>query len=408
MDRASVEALLYDWTLWARKEQLPPPGDWFIWLLRTGRGWGKTRTGAEWVINRARTGFKKIAMIGQTKADVRDTMIELGESSIMSISPPWFRPEYEPSKRRLIWPNGAIGVVYSGDEPDQLRGPGHDSAWVDELAKFKYPKETWDNLELGLREGPNPQVVVTTTPRPIPIIRAILADRMAVSVQGHSSENRQNLTPKYVARVLERYEGTRLGRQELGGEVLEDNPNALWQPAQIEKFRVAKAPDLIRVVVAIDPEATSTENSSETGIVVAGLGADRHGYILADHSERSTPQGWASRAIKSYYEFSADRVIGEANNGGEMIEAVLRQVDTHVSYRAVHASQGKRTRAEPVSALYEQGRIHHVGTFPEMEDQMCNWVPGDKSPDRMDALVWALTELMLGKQTDWIFSKVDA
>ncbi len=396
LSQEQAAALLYDWAFWARLEQLPPPGDWFVWLLRSGRGFGKTRTGAEWVRAEVESGRRgRIALVGQSKADVRDTMIEVGESAILNISPPWCRPIYEVSKRRLTWPNGAIAVAYSGDEPDQLRGPQHDGAWVDELAKMRYPQETWDNLELGLRLGPHPQVVVTSTPRPIPIIRKLLADPDTVDVRGSTYDNAANLSPKALERWRRKYEGTRLGRQELHGEILEDVPGALWKRTQIEMLRVQGAPELVRVVVGVDPAASSSEDAADTGIVAAGLGANGHGYVLADSTAHGTPAEWARAAIGLYYSTRADRIVGEVNNGGEMVGYTLMTVDPTVSYKAVRASRGKYTRAEPIAALYEQGRVHHVGTFPDLEDQMCTWVPGEESPDRMDALVWTLTELFL-------------
>lgn len=391
-----AEALLYDWNFWARPNQLPPPGDWFVWLLRSGRGFGKTRTGAEWVRAEIESGRRRrIALVGQSKADVRDTMIELGDSALLNVCPPWNRPVYESTKRRVVWPNGGVAIAYSGDEPDQLRGPQHDGAWVDELAKFRYPQGTWDNLELGLRLGSKPQAVVTSTPRPIPIIKRLLSDTAVVEVRGSTYENVGNLSPRFFERVRRLYEGTRLGRQELYGEVLDDVPGALWQRDSIERGRVRQHPQLLRVVVAVDPEASSEEGSAETGIVVAGRGADGHGYVLDDRSLQATPHGWASAAVTAYHLHHADRVIGEVNNGGEMVGYTVATVDPRVPFKAVHASRGKAARAEPVAALYEQGRVHHVGCFAELEDQMCSWLPGEKSPDRMDALVWALTELFL-------------
>lgn len=392
---AELERILYDWSLWARSDQLPPIGDWLVWLLRGGRGSGKTRAGAEFVIERAKY-CRRIALVGQSKGDVRDTMIEVGDSSILGCSPPWFRPNYEPSKRRITWPNGCVGIAYSGDEPDQLRGPQHDTAWVDELAKFKYPNDTWDNLELGMRLGDSPKIAVTTTPRPIPIVKKIIADASTIDVRCSTYDNIY-LADQFKDRVKDRYEGTRLGRQELHGELLDDNPDALWKRAHIEDRRVTKIPDLARIVVGVDPEAESTADSSETGIVVAGvafIGSVIHGYVLEDSSIRSTPDGWARSAVSAYYKYKADSIIGEVNNGGEMVGHTIKTVNPDVRFKSVRASRGKYLRAEPVAALYEQGRIHHVGFFPDLEDQMCEWIPGDKSPDRLDALVWAITELM--------------
>lgn len=394
-DREALE-LMYDWGFWARAEQLPPGGkEWFTWFIRSGRGWGKTRTGAEFVRDRVAHGARKIAIVGQTKADVRDTMIEVGDSGLLQVCPPWDRPTYEPSKRRIVWKNGAIGMIYSGDEPDQLRGPQHDTAWVDELAKFKYPADTWDNLEMGMRLSDNPRICVTTTPRPIPLIKSLISDSRTIVVAGKTFDNSANLPASFIRRIREKYSGTRLGRQEIDGEVLDDNPRALWHLKDIEKHRVAAAPALVRIVVAVDPAASSGEDAAETGIVAAGVGRDGHGYVLADRTIQSTPKEWAAQATVLYYDLKADRIVAEVNNGGEMVENTLRMYDNSVAYKAVRASRGKATRAEPISALYEQGKIHHVGCFPDLEDQMCSWMPGEKSPDRMDALVWALTELMV-------------
>jgi len=406
LSQKEAEALLYDWEFFARPKQLPPDWAWYVWLSLCGRGGGKTRAGAELILKWANEGFSPIALIGQTKADVRDTMVEVGDSAILNVSPPWFMPEYESSKRRLTFPNGVLAIIYSGDEPDQLRGPQHQKAWVDELSKFKYPQDTWDNLMFGLRIGTQPQAVVTTTPRPIKIIKDLLADerternpngRVAVT-RGHTLENKDNLAPPFLKYILRKYEGTRLGRQELAGEILDDNPDALWERARIDELRVKKHPDLVRVVVGVDPAATANEESSDTGIVVAGIApiaGIMHGYILDDLTIKGTPDQWATAAVTGYHNAKADKIIGEVNNGGDMVEFTVQTVDKTVPFRSVHASRGKYIRAEPVSALYEQGRVHHVGFFPELEDQLCEWVPGDKSPDRLDALVWALTELML-------------
>jgi len=398
LSQKEAESLLYDWGAWARPNQLPPNWDWYIWLILSGRGFGKTRTGNELVIKWARQGYSPIALIGQTKADVRDTLVEVGDSSILKISPPWFYPEYEPSKRRVIWPNGVLGIIYSGDEPDQLRGPQHAKALVDEISKYKYPQDTWDNLMFGLRIGSNPQAVVATTPRPIKLIKTLLKDPKTAITRGHTMDNKANLAPSFLKYIVEKYQGTRLGRQELDGEVLDDNPDALWKRDRIDELRVRQHPDLTRVVVAIDPAASDNPESAETGIIVAGIAmfnGQLHGYILDDLTIRSSPSGWATAAVTGYYKHKADRIVGEVNNGGDMVEHTVRTVDKNASYKAVHASRGKAVRAEPVSALYEQGRVHHVGFFAELEDQLCEWVPGGTSPDRLDALVWALTELMI-------------
>ena len=343
-------------------------------------------------------GYSPIALVGETKADVRDTMVEVGDSSILKISPPDFMPAYESSKRRLTWPNGVIGIIYSGDEPEQLRGPQHMKAWVDELAKFKYPGDAWANLMFGLRIGDNPQSVVTTTPKPIKIIKELIADSTTAVTRGHTLENQDNLSPAFMKYILGKYEGTRLGRQELAGEILDDNPDALWERDQIDALRVRETPNLHRVVVAVDPAVSVSETSSETGIIVAGIawvGDKLHGYVLADLTLKGTPDQWASAAVTGFKQNAADRIVGEVNNGGDMVEYTVKTVDSNVPFKKVHASRGKYTRAEPVSALYEQGRVHHVGFYGELEDQLCEWVPGDTSPDRLDALVWAFTELML-------------
>lgn len=383
------------WSLIAHPGQIPPKDrPWAVYLMRSGRGGGKTRAGSEWVLQRVRDGYRNIALIGQTAADVRDTMIELGESSIMRCARPKERPVYEPSKRRLTFPNGAIAIAYNGDQPDQLRGPQHDSAWVDELAKFRYPEACWDNLMFGLRQGPNPQVFVTTTPRPTKIIKQLVAAPDTIDVVFSTYQNEKNLSPIFIQRIKERYEGTRLGRQELYGEILLDNPNALWTRDVIDEQRTTTTPTLIKIVVGVDPAVTSKDTSDETGIVVAGIAANGHCYVLGDHSLQGTPNAWAVAAVKAYNEHKADRIIGEVNNGGDLVEVNIRTVGPKVPYRAVHASRGKTARAEPISAMYEQGKVHHVGAFPQLEDQMCDWIPGARSPDRVDALVWAITELI--------------
>ena len=400
LSNEEAEAILYEWPLWARREQRIPednaiPGGWFTWLIRSGRGWGKTRTGSETVCHWAKDN-PYIALIGRSKSDIRDTMVEMGDSSILKVSKPGFKPDYQPSKRRLVWPNGSVASLYSGDEPDQLRGPQHYKAWVDELAKFQYPDETMDMLEMGLRLGTKPQVIVTTTPRPIKVIKRLVADPRTIVVNGSTYDNKANLAAAFIQRITDRYSGTRLGRQEIEGEILEDNPNALWTMKSIEDNRVKVAPDLIRIVIPIDPEAASDEGSAETGIVPVGQGANGHYYVLEDCTIRGLPHIWAARAVSKYQTYAADLIIGEVNNGGDMIESVIKNQDPTVNYKAVRATRGKIVRAEPISALYEQGKVHHVGSFPELEDQMCNWVPGERSPDRMDSLVWGITELSGG------------
>ena len=319
-----------------------------------------------------------------------------GESGILNISPPWNKPYYEPSKRRLTWPNGAIATAYSAENPELLRGPQHEKAWVDELAKFRYIDETWDNLMFGLRLGDNPQVVVTTTPKPIKLLKDVMDQDKVLLTRGSTYENKANLSDIFMDTIIERYTGTRIGRQEIYAEILDDNPEALWNREMIEKNRVFKYPELKRVVVGIDPAGTSKEKSDETGIVTAGLGEDGFIYVLDDSTLKASPDSWGSAAVTAYNKYRADRIIGEQNNGGDMVEHVVRSVDTTVSFKSVHASRGKQTRAEPVAALYEQDKVKHVGQFTELEDQMCEWDPTDQeSPDRIDALVWAIWELKI-------------
>lgn len=392
-----LEELRYHWPFWARDNQLPPAGDWSNWLILAGRGFGKTRCGAEYIRNLVETKKAgRIALVGEDAADVRDVMVD-GESGLLATAPRHSRPEWIPSRRRVRWPNGAIATTYSGQDPESLRGPQHDAGWVDELAKMRYQQDVWDNYQFGLRLGSNPSTVITTTPRPTKLLRSIMKDPATITTIGSTYDNRANLPEKYFTSIIRRYEGTRLGRQELNAELLEDTPGALWSLSLLERQRLAKLPcELQRIVVAIDPATTSDEDSAETGIIVAGcttFGSQRKGYALEDVSIRGTPVEWARKAIAAYRAYGADRIVAEVNNGGEMIEAVLRSIDPSVAYTAVHASRGKITRAEPISALYEQGHIYHVGVFAELEDQMCTYVPGEKSPDRMDAAVWAFTEL---------------
>lgn len=397
-----AQQLLYDWRFIGRPKQQPPPGDWRIWLILAGRGFGKTRTGAEWVRQQVAQGKRRIAVVGRTASDIRDVMVE-GESGIMAICPPQDMPRYEPSKRRITWPNGAIATTFSAEEPDKLRGPQHDAAWCDELAAWRFP-EAWDMLLMGLRIGNDPRCVVTTTPKPVPHIKTLLEDETVSVTKGSSFENRANLAPAFFDQIIARYEGTRLGRQELYAEILDDVPGALWSRQLLEETRVRKHPTLTRVVVAIDPAASTSEAAGETGIVVAGLGEDGHGYVFEDLTVKATPAVWAQAAITGYYKYRGDRIVAEVNNGGDMVEHTVRMVDKDVSFKQLRASRGKQTRAEPIAALYEQKRVHHVGLFADMEDQLCSWVPGDKSPDRLDALVWALTELMLGEQPVFEFA----
>tara|TARA_Y100000310_G_scaffold315722_2_gene366574 strand:+ start:2062 stop:3321 length:1260 start_codon:yes stop_codon:yes gene_type:complete len=399
-----IHTLLYSWWFWARPSQLTPSGDWLIWLLQTGRGWGKTRTGAEWLIDEVRKhGAIRVAIIGRTKADVRDTMLE-GDSGILSVSPPNFRPKEQYSRRRIVWPNGAIGFMYSADEPDQLRGPQHHKIWADEIAAWRnaYRKKAWDNAMFGLRLGQKPQGIVTTTPKPVDIVKSLRKMDTTVITRGSSYDNMGNLSPIYYKTVISPYEGTTLGSQEIHGELIEDVDGALWTQNIIDEHRIDAAnfdkTCLVQIVVGVDPAASAEEESDETGIVVVGIDDQEpaHAYVLADLSVRTSPARWGKRAIGAYHEWEADTVVPERNNGGDMVRHTLATVEggEFVPIHPVWASRGKRTRAEPISSKYEQGLVHHVGVFPKLEEQMREWVPGEKSPDRMDALVWACTHLM--------------
>jgi phage terminase large subunit-like protein len=401
------EALLYLWSFWARPKQLAPPGDWSYWLLLAGRGFGKTRSITEWAREKASTmPGSRGAIVSTTAADARDIVVE-GESGILAVCPPWNKPTYEPSKRRVTWPNGSMATLYTADEPDRLRGPQHHWAICDELAAWRFLEDAWSNLMFGLRLGEHPQCVVATTPRPLPLLRALLKDKATVTTRGGTYENRGNLAKSFFENIISRYEGTRLGRQELNAEILDDVPGALWTHATLDDNRVSAIPPLVRIVVAIDPAATSSEGSNETGIIVSGKGENGHGYLLEDLTLRASPAEWGKVAVKAYDRWGADRIVAETNQGGEMVEHVVKTAardlfdrkerpTQQIAYRGVHASRGKHTRAEPIAALDEQGKIHHVGMFAQLEDQLATWLPGETSPDRLDARAWAFTDLLLG------------
>jgi phage terminase large subunit-like protein len=388
--------LAYYWPQWARAEQLAPKGaDWSTWLVCAGRGWGKTRVGAEWVRSVAKPGAR-IAIVAPTAADARDVCIQ-GESGLLSCCPPWDIPEYQPSLRRVVWKNGAIATTYSADEPERLRGPQHTHAWCDEVGAWRYP-ETWDMLAMGLRLGDKPRTVVTTTPRQTPLMKIIRQSSGVIITRGRTLDNVDNLAPTFMQTMMDRYGGTRLARQELDGEDLWDEPGALWDREVLDETRQTRTQmQYARVVVSVDPAGSNTADSDETGIIVAAKGMDGHGYVLADLSGKYSPDQWARKAIAAYEQFDADRIIAEKNQGGDMVAHTLKTVNPEIPLRLVHASRGKIARAEPVAALYEQRKIHHVGCFGPLEDQMCTWVQGMKSPDRLDAMVWALTELFIGK-----------
>lgn len=390
---------LNPWAAERRKAQTPPPGDWRTWLVMAGRGFGKTRTGAEFIRQEVMDGrMRRVALVAPTAADVRDVMVE-GESGLLAVCDRYaFRPRYEPSKRKLTFPNGAIATTYSAEEPDRLRGPQHDGAWADEIAAWENGQDPWDMLQFGLRLGANPRQIATTTPRPVPVVKDLLSQResgMVAVTSGSSYENAENLAPAFVEQIIRRYEGTRLGRQEINAELLTDTPGALWTLALLDETRVEKAPHLTRIVIGVDPAASDGENAAETGIVVAGISADKQGYVLKDATIHGSPNDWARAVVAQYERYQADRVVAEINNGGAMVEHTLRTVQRNLPITVVHASRGKLPRAEPVAALYEQGRVHHVGAHVALEDQMTTYDGSGDSPDRMDALVWALTQLMI-------------
>ena len=405
---AESESLLHDWAFFARPEQIAPDGDWRVWLFLAGRGAGKTRSGAEWVRAQVKGGASRLALIAPTSADARDVMVE-GTSGILSVSWQHDRdargavmglPTYEPSKRRLTWGNGAVATLFSAEEPERLRGPQHDAIWADELAAWKNAQDTWDMAMFGLRLGESPRVMVSTTPKPIPLVRELIGSELTTITRAATSANKANLAQAFLTQIVSKYEGTRLGRQELDGELLEEAEGALWNRDMIERARLkGPLPAMKRIVVAIDPAITAKQESNLTGIVAAGLGQDGRAYVLADSSGRFSPDGWAKKAVAQYQALRADRFVAEGNQGGDMVRHTLNSVFPNAPVTIVHASRGKgkQARAEPIAALYEQGRVSHAGAFAELEDQMCTWEPlGDMpSPDRLDALVWALTDLML-------------
>jgi phage terminase large subunit-like protein len=390
------------WRAQARPSQLPPDGDWLGWIVCAGRGFGKTRCGAEWVTENVMNGTAgRVALCAPTAADSRDVMIE-GPSGLLAVAPSWFRPEYEPSKRKVTWPNNAVAYSFSSEEPDRLRGPQFDLAYCDELAAWNEPQLAWDMLQFGLRLGTRPRWLITTTPRPIKLLKTLIArvGDDVVLTTGSTFENSANLAPSFLQALRDRYEGTRLGRQEINAELLEDVPGALWQRSWIDATRVAYAPDLARIVVAVDPAVSTSEGADETGIIVVGIGLDGLFYVLADLSGRYGPDEWARRAVGAFNRFNADRIVIEKNQGGDLVSNTIRSVDASVPLRMVHASRGKVTRAEPISALYEQGKVSHVGGgLSALEDQCCAFTSdfdrrsAGYSPDRVDALVWGLTEL---------------
>lgn len=390
---------------------------WYVWLILAGRGFGKTRTGSEWVnglVNKELWAWGReedipeepvrVALLADNAEDAVKVMIK-GRSGILNTAPPWNRPRFKPSEKGLFWPNGGMAFYYSAEDAEQLRGPEHHAAWVDELAKFRNPVDPWDNLIMGLRLGDRPRIIVTTTPRPHPMLKEIAAQADTELTRGSTYDNKANLPQRFLAKLEELYEGTRVGRQELHAELFDDVEGALFSTRYFDDARLRMVPpdvQLVRICVAVDPPASSSERANLCGISVVGLGSDNHGYVLEDASiSMATPEKWGREAVQAYYRWNADIVVGEQNNGGEMVEHVIRSIDYNINYRGVHATRGKVVRAEPVSAIYEQGRAHHVGDarrFKALEDQLLVMAPGvvfdhDNSPDRADALVWAFTEL---------------
>lgn len=406
-EQRAITKSLSGWREQARPNQLTPPGNWRTWMMLAGRGFGKTRAGAEDVKEYGLLHPKsRIAIVAPTFADARDTCVE-GESGLYNCLPEQSIKDWNRSIGELVLYNGTRYKLFSAEKPNRLRGPQHHRAWCEELAAWQY-EEAWDQLQFGLRLGDDPQTVVTTTPKPVKLVRDILSDPTTHKTTGSTFENAANLPKAFLDRLLKKYEGTRLGRQEIYAEVLDDTPGALWKLAAIEILRVKNYPPLVRIVVGVDPEASSEEGSAETGIIVVGMGRDGHLYVLFDASIQGTPNEWGMAVVAAYMLYQADCIVVEVNNGGDMCEATIRQVrdkddkpvGKNLPVKKVHASRGKYTRAEPISSIYEQGRAHHVGYFGMLESQMCSWVPGTNadSPDRMDALVWACTELTGGEE----------
>lgn len=406
-----LENVLRSWDFRARADQWPPGfatnGEpWSVWLVVGGRGAGKTRTGAEWVRGLAlgepdfaAAPVGRIALVGETAADVRDVMIE-GVSGILAVHRRDERPNWEPSRRRLEWPNGVIAQAFSAEDPESLRGPQFDCAWLDEFAKWRHAQETFDMLQFGLRLGERPRQLVTTTPLPSPALKKLMESPRTAIVRASTYANAQNLAPSFIETIVGRYAGTRLGRQELEGEIVEDSEGALWSRDMLEACREDKAPPLSRVVVAIDPPASSSGRADRCGIVAAGMDADGFVHVLEDASlGAARPAKWARAAIACHQRHEADRIVAEVNQGGDMVSAVIHEADPSILVKQVRATRGKYLRAAPVAQLYEQGRVRHAGAFPELEDEMCAFSPeglaGGRSPDRLDALVWAITALAL-------------
>lgn len=401
----------YHWAVHARDDQFAPVlakggGRWHTWLVLGGRGSGKTRTGAEWVRAQvigepplADRRSHRIALVGDTIAQVRSVMIE-GVSGLLSVYPLDDRPKLEVSKNQLVWPNGTVAQMFAADDPDSLRGPQFDAAWCDELCKWRRPDYAWDTLQFALRLGRWPQCVVTTTPRAIPLLKKMLDDHATATTRSRTADNASFLSPSFLAEMMRRYGETLIGRQELEGEIVEERLTGLWKRSILDQGRLAARPELTRIVVAVDPPVTSTAGSDSCGIIVAGLGVDKRAYVIGDRTVQGRePTVWAKAAVATYHDYEADTIVVETNQGGDLLVQMFKSIDARVPVKKVYASRGKFMRAEPVSALYGEGRVAHVGEYPELERQMCDFaadgLSSGKSPDRLDALVWAITELML-------------
>ncbi|MFB6290131.1 MAG: terminase large subunit domain-containing protein [Candidatus Bipolaricaulia bacterium] len=402
LNSASVEQKIRShqqiWEIEARDEQLPPDTDWQTWLIIAGRGWGKNRTAAEAIRFRVERGkTEKMLLISKNPTDAREDMVEDPDSGLLSVCSPHYEPTYEPGNKRVIWPDGQVAHIRTGAKPDNIRGGGYDLIWMDELSAWQYPKKTYEQAQFTARRG-DPKEIITMTPKPLPIVTDLVekskeSEKIHLTT-GSTYDNKANLSEDFFETVVKDYEGTRLGKQELKAQILTDTPGALWDQDHFkymdeEPGEVKKRCD--RVVVAIDPATSNRTESDETGIIVAGKLDDQF-YVLDDYSCKASPQGWASKAITAYDVYGANHVIAETNQGGDMVESTVQEVE-RVPFKQVHASRGKHARAEPIAALYEQGRVHHVNRFEELEEQLCGWQPGDDSPDRLDALVWALSEL---------------
>ena len=401
-----VEELLWDWRFWARPSQIAPDGGWSNWLALAGRGFGKTEMGAQWVRERVNDGARQIALVAETQKDLEEVMVK----RLLDITPPDQRPRVRYRPVRIEWPNGALALGYNGTEPDQLRGPEFDTAWVDELAKYRKAEETWDMLEFTMRSGSDPRKLITTTPRNIPLIKRIVEDKATVVTRGTTAENRENLAQTFIERVYDRYQGTRLGRQELSGEILEDVPGALWTSVEIGRAHETPQGEIQRIVVAVDPSGADGDpegGSDDIGIVVACRFVDGTYGVLEDATCNLSPAGWGRRTVERYHHHQADCIVAERNYGGAMVEAVIRGADSLANVKMVTASRGKAVRAEPIAALYEQGKVSHVAGLDKLEEQMMHMTltgyVGDGSPDRLDAAVWALTELSGATSTAQVF-----